>query len=166
MPLDPEKVRAQIAELLKQKKSLTEREVKAAAARALKARPKEIGGGLVRQVRKSMGIDRPAAIAYARAMLAKSPRTPAATVIQAVQEKFGIRFGSPDVSRLRTTKARTGRKPGSSRAKPTVVAGGDKPVPLGVVAKGTKAGTITVRFEGSGSPDGLAAFFMSLGRTK
>src|SRR5512142_1717645 len=114
MAIDLDRLRAQVRDLLEQNKTLTEKEVKDKAARALRVKPAAISGGVVREVRKSMGIDRPAALGFARDLLRKNPSTEARAVIQAVGDRFGIRIGPPDVSRLRpaSAKARTGRKPG------------------------------------------------------
>jgi hypothetical protein len=171
------RIRETVESLLKGKKSLTEREVKAAVARALKTKPATIGAGIIRDVRKKLGIDRPAALAYARSILAKDTTTEAKKIIAAVGERFGIRLGPPDVSRLRPTKARVGRgarrKPGrpAKAAKPAAAPAAapvmkTKVARRGRPAKGAaaKGGTISVTFQGSGDPDALAAFFLSLGQ--
>src|SRR5512142_2928755 len=110
MAIDLDRLRAQVRDLLEQNKTLTEKEVKDKAAKAMRVKGGAISGGIVREVRKSMGIDRPSALAFAREMLRKDPSTEARVVIQAVGDKFGIRIGPPDVSRLRpaSAKARTG----------------------------------------------------------
>jgi hypothetical protein len=176
------RIRETVESLLKGKKSLTEREVKARVAKALKTKPAEIGAGIIRDVRKRLGIDRPAALAYARSILAKDTTTEAKKIISAVGERFGIRLGPPDVSRLRPTKARVGRgarrKPGrpAKAAKPVAAVPAPAPAPVmktkvktgrrpGRPAKAAaKGGSISVTFQGSGDPDALAAFFLSLGQ--
>ena len=53
------KIRGFVTDLLKKNKALTEREVKAAIGRAFKLNPKTISAGVIRDVRKKLGIDRP-----------------------------------------------------------------------------------------------------------
>ena len=67
------KIRGFVTDLLKKNKTLTEREVKAAIGRAFKLNPKTISAGVIRDVRKKLGIDRPGAIAFAKALLDKNP---------------------------------------------------------------------------------------------
>ncbi len=162
MAFDTQKARTFVEGLLREKKSLTEREVKAAVAKALKVSPKQVGAGLIRDVRRSMGIDRPAALAFARQMLAKDARVPATTVITAVTERFGIRLGPPDVSRLRPRKAKTGRPPRGKAPKGAPAAALMKGAVRPAGKQGPK-GAITVTFEGTGAPDDLASFFLALG---
>lgn len=164
------RLREAIESLLKAKKSLTEREVKARVAKLLKTKPAAVGAGLIRDVRKKMGIDRPAALAFARSLLAKDTAMEAKKIIAAVGERFGIRLGPPDVSRLRPTKARVGRGARRKPGRPAKKAGTPAPAAMkmtmkrpGRPAKGG-SGAISVTFQGSGDPDGLAAFFLSLGR--
>ncbi|MEO6324064.1 MAG: hypothetical protein ABIT01_20520 [Thermoanaerobaculia bacterium] len=83
--------------------------MKAAAVKVLKVSPREVGASVIRDVRKKMGIDRPSALSHARAVLAKDPNVEARKVIDAIRERFGIRLGPPDVSRLRPRTASTGR---------------------------------------------------------
>jgi len=66
------KIRGFVTDLLKKNKALTEREVKAAIGRAFKLNPKTISAGVIRDVRKKLGIDRPGAIAFAKALLDKN----------------------------------------------------------------------------------------------
>ncbi|KAA0255168.1 hypothetical protein FBQ97_00495 [Acidobacteria bacterium ACD] len=182
MGLNAAKASAAIRALLKEKKSLTEKEVKAAVAKSFGVAPEEVGGGLVREVRRKMGIDRPAALAFAREALAKDPQLPARQLIDSLAERFGVRIGAPDVSRLRPASAKATRRGGRPRkgAKGTKGVKGPKaakapapakPAPKAVAAPVLtvgapgKGGAVTVRFEGSGLPDDLAAFFLSLGRT-
>ncbi len=166
MAIDLEKLRAQVRDLLEQNKGLTEKEVKEKAARTLRVKPADVSGGIVREVRKSMGIDRPSALSFARDVLKKDPGMEARTLIQAVGERFGIRIGPPDVSRLRpaSAKARTGRKPGP---KPGMkrAAQAPAPAPAGprpVVKLGK--GEIAVVVEAKGKPGDVARFFESIGK--
>jgi hypothetical protein len=154
-----DKVRAFVAELLKKDKALTERDVKAAVARGFKVSPRGIGAAVIREVRTELGIDRPSAIAHARSLLAKDPSMEARKVIEAVSERYGVRLGPPDVSRLRPHKANTGRKP-----RPAGPSAGpaEKAAPAIRAARGI--GDVTVPFQGSGAPADLATFFVELGR--
>jgi hypothetical protein len=147
------KVRGFVTGLLKKNKALTEREVKAAIGRAFKLNPKTISAGVIRDVRKKLGIDRPGAIAFARALLDKNPVLEAKKVIDEVGKRFGVRLGPPDVSRLRPAGARRRR-------------GGPRPDRVSMrktASRGSrKAGAISVTYQGSGHPEDLAAFFRSL----
>lgn len=127
MALDASKFRSFVEDLLRSDRSRTEREVKAAAVKMLKVSPREVGASVIRDVRKKMGIDRPSALSHARALLAKDPAIEARKVIDSIREKFGIRLGPPDVSRLRPSSAksragrpgrpaRRGRKPAAAKA--------------------------------------------------
>ena len=116
MATDLEKLRQTVESLLKENKALNERDVKAAVGKLLKMKPAEIGAGVIREVRRKLGIDRPAALAWARALLAKAPTTEARVVIDAIAERFGIRVGPPDVTRLRPQEARRPRKNGRKKA--------------------------------------------------
>ena len=109
------KVRGFVIDLLKKNKALTEREVKAAIGRAFKLNPKTISAGVIRDVRKKLGIDRPGAIAFAKALLDKNPVLEAKKVIEEVGTRFGVRLGAPDVSRLRPV----GPGGAAARAAPT-----------------------------------------------
>src|SRR5512143_2544847 len=111
-------IRTFVTDTLKKNKALTEREVKAAIGKAFKLNPKTISAGVIRDVRKRLGIDRPGAIAYAKAMLKKDPVLEAKKVIETVGSKFGIRLGPPDVSRLRPAGTRRQR---AVRARPAGV---------------------------------------------
>jgi ribosomal protein L23 len=184
MASDMAKVRDYVVQLLKKNKTLTEREVKAAIGKAFKVNPKEVGAAVIRDVRKAMGIDRPGALAHARAMLSKEPLIEAKKVIKAVKDQFGIRLGPPDVSRMRPKKARAqrkGRKPGRPSKTALAVAGaparrGRKPgrpakaKAAGLVLRrkpgrplrGLNFGEISITFDGKGLPAALADFFRSL----
>lgn len=147
------KVRAFVVALLKKNKALTEREVKVAIGRAFKLNPKTISAGVIRDVRKKLGIDRPGAIAFARALLDKNPVLEAKKVIEEVGTRFGVRLGAPDVSRLRpagSRRRRGGPRPDRVSMRRTATRGG------------RKAGSISVTYQGSGHPEDLAAFFRSL----
>lgn len=176
MPVDADRLRQVVESLLKNDKSLNEKDVKAAAGKQLKVRVEEIGAGAIREVRRKLGIDRPAALAWARAHLAKAPTTEARVVIEAVAEKFGIRLGPPDVTRLRPKEARRPRKNGRKKAgrakvlKPEVVDAASKKgrgkaaVAEPVVVAGPVKGEVSVTFQGRGTPEDLARFFLSLSK--
>ena len=155
-------VRTFVMDTLRKNKALTEREVKAAIGKAFKLNPKTISAGVIRDVRKRLGIDRPGAIAYAKAMLKKDPVLEAKKVIDTVGGKFGIRLGPPDVSRLRPAGSKRQR---AIRAARTVGTGGatvrrGRP---GRPPKGSRSGgAISVTYQGSGRPEDLAAFFRGL----
>jgi hypothetical protein len=154
-------IRTFVTDLVKKNKALTEREVKAAIGKAFKLNPKTIGAGVIRDVRKRLGIDRPGAIAYAKAMLKKNPVLEAKKVIDAVGSKFGIRLGPPDVSRLRPASSKRQR----AAARPAG-AGTAASVKRGRPGRPPKAsrsgGGISVTYQGSGRPEDLAAFFRGL----
>lgn len=155
-------IRTFVVDQLKKNKALTEREVKAAIGKVFKLNPKSISAGVIRDVRKRLGIDRPGAIAYAKAMLKKNPVLEAKKVIDAVGSKFGVRLGPPDVSRLRpagSRRRRSPRKVGAAGAGGASVRRG-KP---GRPPKATRSGgAISVTYQGNGKPEDLAAFFRSL----
>jgi hypothetical protein len=180
MELNLRNVERYVTDLLKKNKALTEREVKAAIGKVFKTNPKKVGAAVIREVRKRLGIDRPSALAYARALLRKDPVLEARKVMDTIAAKFGVRLGPPDVSRLRPKSAkrarrggrpagrparaaapagrpgRPGRKPGRPGRKPGRP--GRKP---GISVKFGK-GHISINYQGIGSPADLAAFFRSL----
>ena len=192
MAEQPQKVRTFVMDLLKKNKALTEREVKAKIGREFKLNPKSISAGVIREVRAALGIDRPGALAFAKKMLAESPALEAKKVIGAIASRFGIRLGPPDVSRLRPRRSgvapRRGRPPkvaGRGPGRPAKVAkrGPGRPrkaapapaaatapaapaaapaAKRGRPAAAKKGGSITVTYQGTGSPEALAAFFRSL----
>jgi hypothetical protein len=183
MATDLEKLRQTVEAILKENKGLNEKDVKVAVGKMLKLKPGEIGAGLIREVRRKLGIDRPTALAWARAFLAKSPTTEARVVIDAVAEKFGIRVGPPDVTRLRPTEARRPRKNGRKKAgrpagrqkvlKPEIVEeasrkgrGKAAKGPEPVVVPGPVKGEVSVTFQGRGTPEDLARFFLSLSKKR
>lgn len=183
MATDPERLRQTVESLLKENKALNERDVKIAAGKALKLKPADIGAGIIREVRRKLGIDRPAALAWARAFLAKAPTTEARVVIEAVAEKFGIRVGPPDVTRLRPKEARRPRKNGRKKAgraaggakvlQPEVVEAAPRKgrgraarFPEPVVEAGPVKGEVSVTFQGRGVPEDLARFFLSLSKKR
>lgn len=137
MSVDAGKVRAAVESTLKETRTLTEREVKAAVARLLKTKPGAIAATVIRDVRKAMGIDRPAAIAFARQLIRKDPTAPAKSVIEAVAARYGVRIGAPDVSRMRPEKSKraTGRRASAGRPR----RGAEKPVKAVKAAKPAKA---------------------------
>ena len=114
------RVKAYITDVLKKNKTLTEREVKAAVRRGLKLGRAPLSAGVIREVRRKLGIDRPRAIAYAKSLLAKNPTLEAKKVIEDVGERFGIRLQAPDVSRLRPAGARR-KKTSRGRERPDAV---------------------------------------------
>lgn len=176
MAMDSERLREAIESLLEENKALNEKDVKLAVGRSLKLKPGEIGAGVIRDVRRRLGIDRPAALSWARAQLAKAPTTEARVIIEGVAEKFGIRIGPPDVTRLRPKEARRPRKNGRKKAgrtkvlKPEVVdvprkgRGRTGAVAEPVVVPGPVKGEVSVTFQGRGTPEDLARFFLSLSR--
>ena len=83
MATDMDRLRQTVESILKENKSLNERDVKAAVGKLLKIKPADIGAGVIREVRRKLGIDRPAALAWARARLTKAPTTEARVVIEA-----------------------------------------------------------------------------------
>jgi len=155
-------VRTFVTDTLKRNKELTEREVKAAIGKAFKLNPKTISAGVIRDVRKRLGIDRPGAIAYAKAMLKKDPVLEAKKVIETVGSKFGIRLGPPDVSRLRPAGSKRQRAVRATKAVGTTGA----PVRRGRPGRPPKTsrsgGAISVTYQGSGRAEDLAAFFRGL----
>jgi hypothetical protein len=182
MATDTEKLRQTVESLLKENKGLNERDVKVAAGKALKLKPGDIGAGVIREVRRKMGIDRPSALAWARALLSREPTTEARVVIDAIAEKFGIRVGPPDVTRLRPKESRrprkNGRKKGGRAARPTVLQpevvdaaprkgrGKAAKMPEPVVVPGPVKGEVSVTFQGRGTPEDLARFFLSLSKAR
>ena len=182
MAVEMERVRQAAEAMLKENKALNEKDVKAALAKSLRVKPAEIGAGVIREVRRKLGIDRPAALAWARALLVKAPTTDAKTVIESVAEKFDIRLGPPDVTRLRPVEARRPRKNGRKHKKmgrgapdvlrPEVVdadprkgrKGAQFPEP--VVGPGLAKGEVSVTFQGRGNPEDLARFFHSLSKKR
>jgi len=185
MALETGKVRMYLTDLLKKNKALTEKEVKAAIGKAFKVSPGEVGAGIIREVREGLGIDRPGALAFAKKMLTQDPTLEAKRVIGAIGAKFGIRLGAPDVSRLRPKKAGKGgprRRVKKAVAAAPVKRGRGRPrtsaavaavatvatvAKAGKVAKGrpgrpAAGNRISVSYQGTGSPEALAAFFRSL----
>ena len=74
MATDLDKLRQTVESILKENKALNEKDVKIAAGKLLKMKPGQIGAGAIREVRRKLGIDRPAALAWARAFLAEASR--------------------------------------------------------------------------------------------
>src|SRR5512143_2740592 len=134
MAADIERTRTSVEDLLRTNKALTEREVKTAVGKTLRVSPRDVRASLIRDVRRSLGIDRPAALAFARGMLAKEPGIEARRVMDAVNERFGIRLGPPDVSRLRpdtraarASRSNRGRKPKDASRGPARAARPERP---------------------------------------
>ena len=166
MDQNPAAIRTFVVDLLKKSKALTEREVKAAIGKAFKVNPKTISAGVIRDARKRLGIDRPGAIAFARAMLKKNPVLEAKKVIDAVGSKFGVRLGPPDVSRLRPAGSRRRRAARTASPKAAATGAAAATVRRGRPGRPPKAGrsfgSISVTYQGSGRPEDLAAFFRGL----
>jgi len=177
MEFNTQEVRAFVENLLTKTKSKTENEVKAAVAKAFKVPVAEVGAGVIREVRKAMGIDRPTAMKFVTELLAKDPLIEGRAVVNAVASKFGVRISPPDVSRLRPKNAKASRLKGrksrrgdspaapSRRAARGAASDATRPAP-GEARKPrtTGSGTISLVFDGSGTPEDLAAFFLSLGK--
>jgi hypothetical protein len=159
MDKNPAGIRTFVTDLLRKNKALTEREVKAAMGKAFKLNPKKISAGVIREVRKRLGIDRPGAIAFAKAMLKKDPVLEAKKVIDAVGSRFGVRLGPPDVSRLRPAGSRRRRAVRSASAGAVLVRRGRPGRPPKI---GRPGGAISVTYQGSGRPEDLASFFRNL----
>lgn len=85
-----------VTALLTKNKALTEKEV----IEQIKGADRK----MVREARRALGIDRPAAITTVRGWLENDPNATARSVIMACMHDFGIRLGPPDVSRLRPKK--------------------------------------------------------------
>jgi hypothetical protein len=148
------RLKAYITDILKKDKTLREGEVKAAVRRGLKLGRAPLGAGVIREVRRKLGIDRPRAISYARNLLAKNPTLEAKKVIEDVGERFGISLAPPDVSHLRPADAR--RKKASQRKRTP----GTK-VEIQPVRKSKRPfGAVSITREGS--PEDVARFFRSL----
>jgi hypothetical protein len=155
------RVKAYITAILKKNKSLTEREVKAAVGKGLKLGRKPIGTGVIRQVRRSLGIDRPRAISYARNLLAKYPTLEAKKVIEDVGKKFGISLQPPDVSRLRPGRKKVPARLRGARARKKKVAAAK--VEAHPVRKSQRSPeTVSGTHKAKGTPEEVARFFRSL----
>lgn len=150
------RVKVYVTDILKKNKKLKEREVQAAVRKGLKLGRKPIGAGVIREVRKSLGIDRPRAIAYARNLLAKNPTLEAKKVIEDVGKKFGISLAAPDVSHLRPAGTRRKKLLRRKRAPRTKVEA--QPVRKSQ----RSSGAISVTYEAKGTPEEVAHFFRSL----
>ena len=156
------RLKAYITDILKKDKTLKERAVKAAVRKGLKLGRTPIGAGVIREVRRKLGIDRPRAIAYARNLLAKYPTLEAKKVIKDVGERFGISLAAPDVSHLRPAGARKKKVSGQLRRararKKKVVAAKVEVQPT----RQRSSGTISVAYDAKGTPEEVARFFRSL----
>ena len=76
------RLKAYITDILKKDKTLNELAVKAAVRKGLKLGGAPIGAGVIREVRRSLGIDRPRAITYVKNLLAKNPTLEGKKVIR------------------------------------------------------------------------------------
>lgn len=109
-----------VTALLIKNKALTEKEV----IEQIKGADRK----MVREARRALGIDRPAAIAAVRGWLERAPALAAGWVITACLNTYGIRLGPPDVSRLRPK----GRK---KTARPATCASCGAPLKKGAKSK-------------------------------
>ena len=154
-------LKAYITDILKKDKSLNERDVKAAVRRGLKLGRAPIGAGVIREVRRSLGIDRPRAIAYARKLLAKNPTLEAKKVIEELGERFGISLQAPDVSRLRPGKKKVSGRLRRGRARKKKVATAKVwPQPKREGRRSIAA--VSATHTAKGAPEEVARFFRSL----
>ena len=155
------RLKAYITNILKKNKTLNERDVKAAVRKGLKLGRAPIGAGIIREVRRSLGIDRPRAITYARDLLAKHPTLEAKKVIEDVGARFGIGLQAPDVSRLRPGKKKVSGHLRRARArKKKVAAAKVKPQPMRKSQR--SSGAVTATHKATGTPEEVARFFRSL----
>jgi hypothetical protein len=155
------RLKAYITDILKKNKRLNELAVKAAVRRGLKLGRAPIGAGVIREVRRSLGIDRPRAIAYVRNLLAKNPTLEAKKVIENVGERFGISLAAPDVSHLRPGKKKVSGRLRRARARKKKVAAAK--VEAHPVRKSQRSlGTVSGIHEATGTPEEVARFFRSL----
>jgi hypothetical protein len=115
-----------------------------------------IGAGIIREVRRSLGIDRPRAITYARKLLAKNPTLEVKKVIGDARERFGISLGAPDVSRLRPAGARRKKVSSGERAPRTTA----KAQPVKKAQPPSRE--ISANYKATGPPEEVAHFFRSL----
>jgi len=142
------RLKTYITDILKKNKTLNEREVKAAVRKGLKLGRAPIGAGVIREVRRSLRIDRPRAITYVKNLLAKNPTLEGKKVIEEVGDRFGIRLQAPDISHLRPAGARKKRASGTKvQATPTTK---------------TQRSFGAVSITREGSPEDVARFFRSL----
>ena len=129
--------------------TLKEREVKAAVRNGLKLGRDTIGAAIIRRVRRSLRIDRPRALTYARNLLKKYPTLEAKRVIGDVGERFGISLAASDVSHLR---------PGARRKRTAVTK-----VQSPRAKKPQRSfGAVSITHEATGTPEEVARFFRSL----
>ena len=155
------RLKAYITDILKKNKKLKEREVQAAVRRDLKLGREPVGASVIREVRRSLGIDRPRAISYVRNLLAKHPTLEAKKVIEDVRERFGISLQAPDVSRLRPGKKKVSGRLRRARArKKKVAAAKVRPQPK---REGRRSfGAVSATHTAKGTPEDVARFFRSL----
>jgi hypothetical protein len=165
------RLKTYITDILKKNKKLKEREVQAAVRRGLKLGRTPIGAGVIREVRRSLGIDRPRAITYARNLLAKYPTLEAKKVIEDVKKRFGISLAAPDVSHLRPAGARRRKVSRRKRAPRTKVeaqpTGKSQRSRAKVETQPTRKTqgsfrAISATYNATGTPEEVARFFRSL----
>ena len=155
------RVKAHVTDILKKNKKLKERDVKAVVRKGFKLGRIPIGAGVIREVRRSLGIDRPRAIAYAKSLLAKHPTLEAKKVIEEVGERFGISLQPPDVSRLRPEKKKVSGRLRRGRArKKKVAAAKVRPQPKREGRRSIAA--VSATHTAKGTPEEVARFFRSL----
>ncbi len=147
MATDTDRLRHTVESILKEDKSLNERDVKTAVGKVLKMKPADIGAGVIREVRRKLGIDRPSALAWARALLTKAPTTEARVIIEGPAAKANV------------------LKPEVVDAAPKKGRGKAAKAPEPVVVPGPAKGEVSVTFQGRGNPEDLARFFLSLSKT-
>ena len=155
------RLKAYITDILKRNKRLNEREVKAAVRRGLKLGRTPIGAGVIREVRRSLRIDRPRAIVYVRNLLAKHSTLEGKKVIEDVGERFGISLQAPDVSRLRPGKKKVSGRLRRGRARKKKVATAKvRPQPRREDRRSIAA--VSATHTAKGVPEEVARFFRSL----
>jgi hypothetical protein len=155
------RLKAHIKDILKKDRTLNELAVKAAIRKGLKLGRTPISAGVIREVRRSLGIDRPRALSYARNLLAKYPTLEAKKVIEDVGERFGISLAAPDVSHLRPGKKKvSGRLRRARTRKKKVAAAKVGPQPK---RRGRRSfAAVSATHKATGSPEDVARFFRSL----
>ena len=180
MATDLDRLRQTVESILRENKALNERDVKAAVGKLLKMKPAQIGAGVIREVRRKLGIDRPAALAWARAYLAKAPddrgahrdrrggrevRHPG----RAARRDPPPSEGSPAPAEERAEEGRTPEGPaarGRRARRRRRGAGRPRRMPEPVVVPGPVKGEVSVTFQGRGNPEDLARFFLSLSKQR
>ena len=188
MAFETGKVRAFVTDLLKKNKALTEKEVKAAIGKAFKLNPREVGAGVIREVREALG-HRPARRPRLRAEDAdagpdargeeghrgdrrevRHPARPAGRLPPPpAEERSGAGRGRPPKARGagRAVRRRPPRRgPGRPRKAAAGPArrqpAGSRPRRVRPLGAEKRSSRISVTYQGTGIPEALAAFFRSL----